>query len=326
MSIKTKGLAPYPAEIPSREAILEALTAEGVPVSEEELARRLGVEGAEALQGLERRLHAMERDGQVMRNRRGAILISDKAGLVKGKVIGHPDGFGFLRPEDGRGRGTSREGQADLFLGPKQMHKALHGDVVRARVTGVDRRGRLEGSIVEVLERANRKVVGRVYIEHGVAFLIAENKRINQDILITPESLKEAKEGQVVVAELIAQPSKNAEPIGRIVEVLGNYADPGMEIEIALRKHDLPYEWPREVEEMARKLPKQVEARDLKGRKDLRRLPFVTIDGETARDFDDAVYAEEKGKGFKLWVAIADVSHYVKPEDPINREAYNRGN
>ena len=317
MSIRTKGLEQYATAIPSREQILEILTDEGVPTAEERLAELLEVSGPEAREGFERRLAAMERDGQVMRNRRGAILIADKAGLIKGKVIGHPDGFGFLKPEDGKD---------DLFLGPKQMHKALHGDVVLARVTGVDRKGRLEGSIVEVLERANQKVVGRIYMEHGVAFLIAENKRINQDILITPDSLKGAKEGQVVVAEIIAQPTKNAEPIGKVIEILGNYADPGMEIEIALRKHDLPHEWPRDALDAARRLPKTVDAKDLKGRKDLRRLPFVTIDGETAKDFDDAVYAERQGKGFRLWVAIADVSHYVKPGDPLDQEAYNRGN
>src|SRR5688572_29352314 len=329
---KTKGMPvvakrrnqEYPVEIPGRELILEALADAGVPLDENELAKRLAIDPGQ-WEGFTRRLAAMEREGQVMRNRRGAILIADKAGLVKGKVIGHPDGFGFLRPEEGRGRGTSREIPADLFLGPKQMHKALHGDIVLARVTGVDRKGRLEGSIVEVLERANRKVVGRLFIEHGVAFLIAENKRINQDILITPESLKGAKPGQVVVAEIIEQPNKNSEPIGRVVEILGNYADPGMEIEIALRKHDLPHEFSKAALDAARRLPKTVEAKDLKGRKDLRKLAFVTIDGETARDFDDAVYCERQGKKFRLWVAIADVSHYVKPGDALDKEAYERG-
>jgi ribonuclease R len=316
LSSKTKGLEPYAVEIPSRERILEVLNEEGVPVPEEQLRERLGLTEAQR-EGFERRLAAMEREGQVLRNRRGHILIADKAGLIKGKVIGHPDGFGFLKPDDGR---------PDLFLGPKQMHKALHGDIVLARVTGVDRKGREEGSIVEVLERANKKVVGRLFIEKGVAFLIAENKRINQDILITPDSLKGAKSGQVVVAEIIEQPSKNSEPIGRVSEILGNYADPGMEIEIALRKHDLPYEFSSQALDAAKRLPKTVEAKDLKGRKDLRKLPFVTIDGETARDFDDAVYAERHGKNFKLWVAIADVSHYVKPGEPLDREGYDRGN
>ena len=319
LSNKPPGAPPaYAVEIPTREEILEVLTDEGVPVPEERLAGRLGVSGPEAQEGFERRLNAMERDGQVVRNRRGHVLISDKAGLVKGKVFGHPDGFGFLRPETGK---------EDLFLSPKEMHKVLHGDVILARVSGVDRRGRLEASIVEVLEHANKKVVGRLFMEHDVAFIVAENKRISQDILVVPESVRDAKVGQVVVAELVSQPTKHSEPVGRIVEILGNYADPGMEIEIALRKHDLPYEWPRDVETAAKKLGSRVEAKDIKGsRRDLRKMAFVTIDGETARDFDDAVYAERRGKGFKLWVAIADVSHYVRPDDAIDREAYNRGN
>ncbi|HET7730356.1 MAG TPA: ribonuclease R [Usitatibacter sp.] len=306
----------HAVEVPSREQITEVLEQEGVPVAEDTLRERLAIEEAQ-LEGFERRLAAMERDGQVIRNRRGHILIADKAGLIKGKVIGHPDGFGFLRPEDG---------QDDLFLGPKQMHKVLHGDIVLARVTGVDRRGRQEAGIVEVLERANQKVVGRLFIEQGVAFVIAENKRISQDILMMPDSLQGAKAGQVVVAQIVEQPNKYAEPIGRVIEILGNYADPGMEIEIALRKHDLPYEFSRQVEEAAKKLPTTVGAKDIKGRKDLRALPFVTIDGETAKDFDDAVYCEARGKAFRLWVAIADVSHYVRPGDALDASAYERGN
>src|SRR4051812_40370979 len=279
LSSKTKDLPRYPTEIPEREAILAALEADG-PLAEDALAGRLGVTDAQQ-DGFVRRVAAMERDGQVLRNRRGHLLIADKAGLIKGKVIGHADGFGFLKPEDGRD---------DLFLGPKQMHKAFHGDTVLARVTGVDRRGRSEGSIVEVLERAFKKVVGRLFVEQGVAFVAAENKRINQDILVQPDSLRGAKSGQVVTIEILEYPTKNSEPIGRVIEVLGNYADPGMEIEIALRKHDLPHEFPKQALDAARRLPKTVEPKDLKGRKDLRALKFVTIDGETARDFDDAVY------------------------------------
>jgi ribonuclease R len=317
LSNKSKGVEPYAVAIPSREQVLAVLEEAGVPLTDDELISRLGVTEEEERQGIERRIAAMERDGQILRNRRGLILVADKAGLIKGKVIGHPDGFGFLQPEDGRD---------DLFLGPKEMHKVLHGDIVLARVTGVDRRGRQEGAIAEVLERSNKKVVGRLFIEQGVAFVIAENKRISQDIIVTPDSLKGAKAGQVVVVEIIEQPTKNSEPIGRLLEVLGNYADPGMEIEIALRKHDLPHEFPKAALEAARKLPKTVVEKDLKGRKDLRRLKFVTIDGETAKDFDDAVYAEKEGKNFRLWVAIADVSHYVKPKDPLDLEAYERGN
>ncbi|HUP98527.1 MAG TPA: ribonuclease R [Usitatibacter sp.] len=316
LSSKTNDLGRYPTEIPERDQILKALQSEGVPVPEEDLREKLRI-SAEQREGFERRLAAMEREGQVLRNRRGHILIADKAGLIKGKVIGHADGYGFLKPEDG---------SDDLFLGPKQMYTVLHGDVVLARVTGVDRRGRMEGSVVEVLERAAKKVVGRIFIEQGVAFLIAENKRINQDILIRPDSLMGAQAGQVVTAEIVEYPTKHSEPIGRVIEILGNYADPGMEIEIALRKHDLPHEFSKQAEDAARKLPKTVEAKDLKGRKDLRKLKFVTIDGETAKDFDDAVYCERENKGFRLWVAIADVSNYVKPKDPLDAEAYERGN
>ncbi|MDQ3025057.1 MAG: ribonuclease R [Pseudomonadota bacterium] len=316
LSSKTKDLDRYPTEIPSREQILEVLVAEGVPVAEERLRERLSVSD-EQREGFERRVGAMEREGQVLRNRRGHILIADKAGLIRGKVIGHADGFGFLKPEDGTD---------DLFLGPKQMHTVLHGDLVLARVTGVDRRGRLEGSIVEVLERAAKKVVGRLFVEQGVAFVIAENKRISQDILIKPESLMGAKPGQVVTAEITDYPTKHSEPVGRVIEILGNYADPGMEIEIALRKHDLPHEFGAQEMEAARRLPKTVGEKDLKGRKDLRKLAFVTIDGETARDFDDAVYCEKQGKNFRLWVAIADVSHYVKHHDTLDQEAFERGN
>ena len=321
LSSKTKGLGDYPTEIPAREDYLAVLNEEGVPVAEDRLRELLGIT-PEQHEGFERRLAAMEREGQVLRNRRGHVLLPDRAGLIKGKVIGHADGFGFLKPEDG---------SADLFLDPKQMHKVLHSDVVLARVTGVDRRGRLEGAIVEVLERRNTKVVGRLFIEQGVAFVIAENKRISQDILIQPETLNGAKAGQVVVAEIVEQPSKNSEPIGRVVEVLGNYADPGMEIEIALRKHDLPHEFPKDALEQARKLPKDVTEKDWSGRaqgsvrKDLRSLPFVTIDGETAKDFDDAVFATKEGKGWRLWVAIADVSHYVRPGDALDRERMAAG-
>ncbi|HEX5629466.1 MAG TPA: ribonuclease R, partial [Usitatibacteraceae bacterium] len=329
MSSKTKTLrhadphrdreaAKYEHPLPSREMILEVLEREGIPLAEDRLASLLGIEAHEA-DSFGRRLAAMEREGQVMRNRRGAILVADKAGLIKGRVIGHADGFGFLKPEGGGD---------DLFLAAKQMHKALHGDIVLARVTGVDRRGRSEGSIVEVLERANARVVGRLFVEQGVMFIVAEDKRIAQDFLVPPDGAKGAKHGQVVVAEIIQQPTPKAEPIARVVEILGNYADPGMEIEIALRKHDLPNVFSGDSEKQAAKYGDKVLAKDLKGRKDLRDLPFVTIDGETAKDFDDAVCCEPlgKGKGHRLWVAIADVSHYVRPGDALDRDSQERGN
>jgi ribonuclease R len=308
--------AKYENPIPSRELILELLTDVGVPMSADQIGEKLEIAETEQ-DGFIRRLNAMERDGQVMRNRKGDICLIGKLDLITGKVQGHPDGFGFLIPNDG---------SDDLFLGPKEMHKVLNGDRAVVREIGLDRKGRREASIVEVLERGNTKVVGRLFVEHGVYFVIAENKRISQDILVEPGYDKGAKAGQVVMVDLVVQPSKNSEPVARVREVLGNYADPGMEIEIALRKHDLPHEWPAEVEALEKKIPKKVTAKDLADREDLRDLPFVTIDGETAKDFDDAVFCEKQGKGFRLLVAIADVSHYVKTGDAFDKEARIRGN
>ena len=306
----------YENPLPSREHILAILMEQGVPVSVETLAQLLSISPQET-DTFERRLAAMQRDGQLMRNRKNAICVVDKLDLIKGRVQGHPDGFGFLvRDDDGE----------DLFLHPGEMSKVLHGDRVVAREGGINARGRREGHIVEVLERANRRVVGRFLKEHGIGVVAPEDRRISQDIQIPAGANGGAKPGQVVMVEIIEQPQRHARPVGRIVEVLGNYADPGMEIEIALRKHDLPHEFSAEIEKAAGKFPAGVTEKDLKGREDLRNLPLVTIDGETAKDFDDAVYAERRGKGFKLWVAIADVSHYVKPGDAIDVEARERGN
>ncbi len=306
----------YENPLPSREFILQMLTEQGAPVAEEELLAMLQIEFDEE-ELFSRRLRAMERDGQIMRNRKHAICIVDKLDLKKGKVQGHPDGFGFLIPEDG---------SPDMFLSEKEMHQVLHGDVVMVRQSGVDRRGRPEAKIVEVLERANNRVVGRLFEEHGIHFVVAENRRITQDILVAPGETGIAKPGQVVVLEILQQPNKHAQPIGRIAEVLGNYADPGMEIEIALRKHDLPYEFPKDTDRMAKAIAPVVSPEDWTGREDIRILPLVTIDGETARDFDDAVFCSPEKGGYRLVVAIADVSHYVKTGDALDREAILRGN
>ena len=246
----------------------------------QQLAELLGVRGEAEREAFSGRLAAMERDGQLMTNRKGQLCVVAKLDLVTGSVQGHPDGFGFLVPDDG---------SPDLFLSPKEMHKTLHGDRATARIVGVDRRGRPEGAIVDVLERANREVVGRVFDERGIWYLVAENKRISQDILIPPDMRGSAKPGQVVVAEVIEQPSAHREALAKVIEVLGNYTDPGMEIEIALRKHDLPYRFSAAAQRQAGRFPHEVQKADRKGRTDLTALPLVTIDGETARDFDDAV-------------------------------------
>lgn len=306
----------YGHAVPSREFMLQILKEQGIPMNEKALQSLLDITEEEN-EIFGRRVSAMLREGQLMRNRKGDICVVEKLDLIKGKVQGHADGFGFLIPDDG---------SPDLFLSAKEMHKALHGDRVMVREIGVDRRGRREGTIVEVLERAVTQLVGRLHADHGILYVEAENKRISQDILIPREESMNASAGQVVMVNIIQQPTKNAQPIGRIVEILGEYTAPGMEIEIALRKHDLPYQFPPEVEKLSARFPGNVLKTELLERADIGHLPLVTIDGETARDFDDAVYCERDGKGYKLYVAIADVSHYVHPHDALDREALTRGN
>ena len=323
----------YEYPLPSRDYVLQLLQERGVPLEFKEIATALDVQDFE-YDAFTRRLGAMVREGQIMRNRKNAYLIPAKADLVRGRVEGHKDGYGFL-VADGE--------SPDIFLSAKEMEKVLHGDLAMVRPIGNDRRGRPEGKIVEVLEHRNSRLVGRVCVEHGLMFVVAENKRISQDIMIAPDEpfklsslvssvsrlLKpriKPKAGQIVMVEILEQPKKHAKPIGRVLQILGDYADPGMEIEIALRKHELPFEFSPEVNAETRKLPEAVKKKDHAGREDLRSLPLVTIDGETARDFDDAVYCEPQGKGFRLVVAIADVSHYVRPGSALDKSALERGN
>ncbi len=313
----------YASPLPSREYVLQILAAQGVPVAPIELMNLLEIQTAE--EGVfSRRLRAMERDGELLFNRKGDICVADKLDLIRGKVFGHVDGFGFCVPEDG---------SPDLYLNSREMQKVMHGDRVLVREVTQDRRsperrGKREGSVVEVLERAQQQLVGRVFMNRGVPFAMAEDKRIQHEILLPHEEHQHLAEplqdGQVVMVNLLQQPGKHARPIGRVEQVLGNYADPGMEIEIALRKHDLPHVFSEAL--LAEPVPDKVRKKDWKDREDLTGLPLVTIDGETSRDFDDAVYCEPKGKGWRLLVAIADVSYYVRPGSELDAEALSRGN
>ena len=307
----------YAKPIPSREFIMEMLEAHGAPMGFQGIAEQLALTDDEDLEALLRRLNAMERDGQLVRNRRHAFCLVNSKDLVSGRVIGHPDGFGFLKPD---------EGGDDLFLSPRQMRSLLHNDRAVMRVAGIDRRGRREGALVEVLERNNHEVVGRIYTEGGVGFVIPDNKRLHLDIVIPDKALGGATHGQMVVARIVEQPSKRSQPIGEIAEILGDHMAPGMETDIAIRTYELPTEWPEAVEKEVSSLGKEVDEAAKQGRVDLRELPLVTIDGVDARDFDDAVYCEAKPKGWRLLVCIADVSSYVQPGSALDQEGRNRGN
>ena len=305
---------------PSRQAILDTLAEEGAPLGIEQLIERLQVPD-EALVGMRRRVAAMQRDGQILAGRKGALMLVSRIDLIPGRVSGHRDGFGFMLPDDG---------SPDIFLPPREMAKVMHGDRVLVRRIGADSRGRPEGKIVEITLRNPRPVVGRLVSERGVLMLAPEDQRIKHDILIEPGGAGGAQPGQVVSAVIIEPPGWNKPPIARVTEVLGSMDDAGMEIEIAVRKFDVPHRFSDDVLAEADALPDTLRPADYRNRVDLRDVALVTIDGEDARDFDDAVYCEAvtdargRPKGWRLLVAIADVSHYVRPGSPLDAEAQSR--
>ncbi len=306
----------YDNPIPSREFLLQVFTEAGRPLRFDELAGALGLKDRESRDALDARIGAMVADGQLVRDRRGALGAVSSLDLVAGRVIGHRDGFGFLVPDDG---------SDDVFLGPRQMKALFHGDRVVVRVRGLDHRGRREGSLVDILERAVKQVVGRYFFESGVGFVVPDHTKIPHDVVIPRESAGGARHGQMVVAELVEQPTKNTSPIGRVAEVLGDHMAPGMEIDVAIRAHGIPYEMPAAAVAEAEAFGDGVPKAALKGRTDLRATPLVTIDGADARDFDDAVHAEPLQDGWKVSVAIADVSAYVEPGSALDAEARLRG-
>ncbi len=310
--------ARYENPIPSREAILQLLTEAEKPLDHTDIAKTLGLAEPEQVDALQKRLRAMERDGQLMVNRRGAYGLVDKMHLLHCRVQGHRDGYGFAMP---LGEGD------DIYLSARQMHFVFDGDEVLVQVTGEDRRGRLEGKVVEVLQRKHKTVVGRYQEDSGIGFVIPDNGRLTQQILIPPREKGLVRPGQIVTVEITDYPTRQLGAKGRIAEILGDHMDPGMEIDVAIRSHGIPFEWPEEVRAEAASLEAEPLEKDKQHRIDLRKLPFVTIDGEDARDFDDAVYCEEaKGGSWRLWVAIADVSHYVAPGSALDQEAALRGN
>ncbi len=307
----------YENPIPSREFILALLEKREKPASREELAQEMNLQEEEHLEALRRRLRAMERDGQLVFTRRQCYALPERLDLLRGKVIGHRDGYGFLRVE----------GQKDdLYLSAEQMKFCMHGDVILAQPLGADRKGRREARVVRVQEPRNNQIVGRYFTDAGVGFVVPDDSRLSFDILIGPEETMNARMGSVVVVELLQRPTRRSKAIGKIAEILGDDMGTSLAVDMALRTHEIPHSWPPEVEAQVSKLSEEVPESAKKGRVDLRQLPLVTIDGEDARDFDDAVYCEKKrGGGWRLWVAIADVSYYVRPGTPLDNEAQQRG-
>ncbi len=305
----------YENPIPSRELILSALDHAGKPMSRIDIAQTFKLDNEEGLEALRRRLRAMERDGQLLFNRSQQYCLVNNKDLIVGRIIGHPDGFGFVRPDDG---------SDDLYLSPREMNPLLHNDRAMVRIAGIDKKGRREGAVVEILERNTHQIVGRLYKEDGFTYVVPDNKNIAQTLLVQNGGAGDAKQGQIVVAEITDQPTKLRQPIGKIIEVLGDHLAPGMEIEMALRSHELPYLWPEDLLNEIKALSEEVPDSAKENRVDLRDTALVTIDGEDARDFDDAVYCKKTPKGWKLLVAIADVSHYVQVNSELDKEAKNR--
>lgn len=301
----------------STDIVLKYLSQRTEPANTKSIAETLGRVGKEGRQETFEILEQLRDAGKVMQLSKHRWAMKHAVQDHQGRVIGHVDGHGYVLTDDTKEK---------VFLRTHDMQEVLHNDIVRVQVVGRDKRKRLFGKIIDVVERGNLKIVGRFFNENNINFVVPDDQRIGQDVFILPEHTLDAQSGQVVAVTITKHPTKHFQPVGEITEVLGDYLAPGMEIEIAIRKHQLPHEWPETVERQIERFDEQVKESDFKGRKDIRDLPLVTIDGEDARDFDDAVYCEPLKKGrSRLLVAIADVSSYVKENSPLDQEAWQRG-
>lgn len=311
-----KGGKKYQHPLPDRNAVLEYLREVGKPRPVDAILQDFNLKGQRMRALLVEKLDKMVRAGQIIENRRGEYCLTEKLQLVAGTVIGHADGFGFMRRDDGAD---------DVYLSAREMQRLFDGDRAVVKVTGKDRRGREEGRVVEVLERGFRETAGQFIRERGIGIVIPDNPKIAHRILVPAGEDGSAKHGQIVVAEILDYPSGNEQATGRVVRVLGAPDKKGIATDLAIHAHSIPNVWPKNVTDQAGKFGSSVPAAAKKGREDLRDIPLLTIDGADARDFDDAVYCEPSGKGWRLLVAIADVAHYVDVHSPLDKEAIRRG-
>lgn len=309
----------YGNPIPSRELIMALLEKQSNPLNQLKIMQHLQMDVADedAVEAMRRRLRAMERDGQLYCNKRSRYCLVSKMDMVKGTVLAHRDGYGFLSPE---------QGGDDYYLSAREMQSLLHGDLVIARLADFDRKGRREAVVFKVLKDGLSTLAGRFYRHAGIGFIRADDRRIHQDVIVTNHVEMGVQEQQMVAAKLIQRPTHKQPAVAEITEIIGDQVQANTISDMAMRSHDIPFQWPETVTRQVAKLSESVAPSAKPGRVDLTHLPFVTIDGEDARDFDDAVYCEPKRRGgWRLWVAIADVTHYVTPDSALDKEAVGRG-
>ena len=306
----------YQHPIPKRSSILDFLRDAGQPLKAEAVMQGFDLDGRRMRTRLMAQLQKMIRAGQIIENRRGEFCLLEKLELATGTVTGHQDGYGFLVRDDGG---------ADMYLSAREMRAIFHGDRVAVRSVGLDRRGREEGQLVEVLERGTREVAGKFIRERGIGVVIPDNPKVAHRILIAKGEAGAAKHGQVVIARILDFPTHVEQATGKIVRVIGDPGQKGIATDIAIHAHGIPTNWPQAVRQQAKTFGREVQEDTKQNRIDLRDLDLVTIDGTDARDFDDAVYCEPSGTGFRLLVAIADVAHYVEKGSPLDKQAIRRG-
>ena len=308
---------PYKHPIPSQNQLIDFLNEAGKPLKTEAIIKGFSLKGQRMRSLLVERLYAMVRAGQILENRRGEYCLTAKLDLVTGTVSGHRDGFGFVVRDDGE--------PDDVYLSATQMRSLFDGDRVAIRITGLDRRGRAEGELVDVLERGTREVAGQFIRERGIGLVVPDNSRISHRILIPKGEAGNAKAGDMVVVDILDYPSRIEQATGRVITVIGAPGDKGIATDIAIHSHSIPFKWPQAVLNEIKTFGEDVPDKAKQGRTDLRDVNLVTIDGEDARDFDDAVYCEKSGSGWRLLVAIADVSNYVSVGSELDKEATRRG-